>query len=223
MFEESGTTNFHVIDWSGMCIAVGRLGDESMSAQAWPKSLVGTPSYQPSTVVEGVVSPLSDIYAAAMVVCQVLACEGEILCEDGSTTLAVSMRHNKVSINGLGTIIGGSEHQALMQLEREKRDWHWREEGLPPPKGTHLVTKLLGILQANDIESLQSLNTGISFPIATVHKVFGNGDEKIAAEKLMRVLVYKACSLKQRERRAGLNKAILASRALAHCAHNIAT
>ena len=218
MFEADGTT-FHVVDWAGVLIIHGHLGNEtSSSAISRPAFLVGTPSYQPYSVVkEGSVSPLTDIYAACTILCQVIACEGEVMLKDGSISLAVSMLRNKVSINGLGTSIGGEEHQARMKREEEGRDWKWREDGHLPPTGCHLLTKLLGVLEANKNQQLQSLNTHLSFPIATVHKVFGNGDGREAAEELLHTLVYKGCSLKQGERKKGLDKAILAARALVNC------
>ena len=217
VFEADGKT-FHVVDWTGVLIIDGDIGDETRSAVSRPASLVGTPSYQPFSVAkEGTVSPLTDIYAACAITCQVMACEGEVLHKDGGTTLAISMLHNKVGINGLGTLIGGTKHQARMKREEEERDWKWRVDSRPHPIGVHFLTKILGVFEANRNRQLQSLNVDLSFPIATVHKVFGNGEGREAAEKLLHILVYRGCSLKEGGRDKGLDEAILAARALVHC------
>lgn len=179
--------------------------------------MMGTPCYQPYKTGY---NHLLDIYSGAIILCELLAIRGEVyddlLC--GSTSIRMSNLGNKITLAGLGTVIGGSKHVQLMEREDKGRDWGWRKKGLDKREGQgrSLITKLVGISEANNNKQLQSLNIMQAFPMPTVREEI-EGEARYAAEWLLRVLVYECCSIKEAGRLKGLQTAILAAKSLAHC------
>lgn len=215
---------FVVVDLLGSDIQCAMNGDTTSISARSKKPVMGTPAYQPLSLVKGTTGAthLSDILAGATVLAQILSKKWEVydMGEGGSTvSRKASILHNKVDIIGLGAF-GSKRHKKLM-LAEEERDWKWIQDGLlqRPGRGVHLITLLLGIIEINrpNAAELHSLNPNLHFPLSTVNKVFKGNDGKVAAEELLSVLVCKCCSLDENKRLQGLQDAILKARALAHC------
>jgi hypothetical protein len=184
-------------------------------------TVLGTPSHQPWSVPHtGAVSHSTDIFAIGCVAAQVIGVTGDVFKADGDIAHGViSVLNNRIILKGLGSAQGGPQHVALMHLEDTERDWVWRRKpGIlsHPGPGRHYITKIVGIKEANKLQGLQDLNPELkgSFPIRTVHEVFGNGEEHRAAETLMDILVYRCSSLREADRIPALKEAIAAARKL---------